>query len=237
MDSRTNGDFGQQIKSDLSLIPRKAIEIIRAPAAFYRQMPKTGGFVSPFVFMVVLGTAAGIIRTILSLVGLSAGGFVSGLAAVILMPIMVAVFGFIGAAALFVIWKVMGSNESFETAYRCGAYTAAVMPITAVVGLIPYLGGIAGIVWTTYLLVEASIEVHGIQPRKAWVGFGVVCAVFALSSLSMEIAARNLGKSMEKWRKDSSVNQMENLDQMSPEEAGKAVGQFLKAFGKATEEK
>jgi len=31
----------------------------------------------------------------------------------------------------------MGSNESYETAYRCGADASAISPITAVATLIP----------------------------------------------------------------------------------------------------
>jgi uncharacterized membrane protein YdjX (TVP38/TMEM64 family) len=41
----------------------------------------------------------------------------AGFGAIIFMPIAVAIGSFIGAAILFVIWKLMGSQEDYETAY------------------------------------------------------------------------------------------------------------------------
>ena len=235
MEQLQNADqMGEQIKG----VPAAAIQVITNPGGFYRQMPKTGGFVAPLLFMVVMGVVAGLLGALLSLLGLGSGGVISGMAAVILMPIMVAVFGFISAAILFVVWKMIGSQESYETAYRCMAYTAAIIPITTLLDLIPYLGSILGLVWMTYLLVVASTEVHGIQTKKAWVAFGAICALLAVSSVSMEIAGRKLSSSMEEWQQENQaqLDQLDNMDEMSPEEAGEAVGQFLKAFGQSTQE-
>ena len=53
---------------------------------------------------------------------------------IIFMPIAVAIGSFIGGAILFIIWKLMGSQEDYETAYRCGAYLMALAPITAIIG-------------------------------------------------------------------------------------------------------
>lgn len=62
------------------------------------------------------------------------------------MPIAVAIGSFIGAAILFVIWKLMGSQEDYETAYRCGAYLMALAPITTLINVIPYAGAIISLV-------------------------------------------------------------------------------------------
>ena len=88
-------------------------------------MPKSGGFVEPLVFMVSMGVVSGVIQSVLALVGLSfAASFAMAIASIIIVPIMTGIFGFVGGAILFVIWKIMGSEQSFETAYRCGAYAA-----------------------------------------------------------------------------------------------------------------
>lgn len=50
------------------------------------------------------------------------GGALLGAASLILIPVAIGMFGFVAATALFVIWKALGSNQDFETAYRCFAY-------------------------------------------------------------------------------------------------------------------
>jgi ABC-type bacteriocin/lantibiotic exporter with double-glycine peptidase domain len=148
---------------------------------------------------------------------------------------MIAIFGFIGAAVLFVIWKIMGSQESFETAYRGGAYTAAIMPGTAILNLIPYLGSLIGLVWMTFLLVVISMEMHGIKQKTAWTGFGVICAIFAMMSLSAEVAGRKMEKNMQAWQQEN-VLDLEQLQDATPEEVGKVLGQFLKGIQEAAEQ-
>lgn len=225
------------IQEELAQIWPTCLQVITRPHDFFNAMPKSGGFLPPLFFMVALGLATGLIHTLLTLIRLSPGGTVTGLAALILVPIVVAIFGFVGAAILFVIWRILGSGESYETAYRGMAYTAAVMPITAALGVIPYIGSILGLVWMTYLIVVVSIVVHRIKAKTAWVVFGAIGALFALASLSAEIASRKMAARMEAWQQESSdrMKQLEKRQDMSPEEAGKAMGEFLKGLQEAAE--
>jgi hypothetical protein len=227
------------IQDQLSKIWPTSVEVITRPNEFFSKMPRSGGFLQPMFFMVAIGLVTGLIHTLLTLINLSPGGSITGLAALILMPLVVAVFGFVGAAILFGIWKVMGSRESYETAYRGMAYTAAIMPVTAVLGIIPYLGGIIGLVWMTYLIVVVSIVVQKIKAKTAWVVFGAICAFFALTSLGAEIAGRKMAKRMDAWQVENqdNIEALEKLQDMSPEEAGKAMGEFLRGLKEASEEK
>jgi len=222
-----------EIQQHINGILPAAKEVITSPGEFYARMPRTGGFLQPLIFMVVLGVVSGLILSVLSLIGLAPGeGLITGLAALIFVPIIVGIFGFVGAAILFVIWKIMGSQESYETAYRCMAYTAAIMPITTVLNLIPYLGVVIGLVWVTYLLVTASIKVHDIKPQTAWIGFGVICAVFVFVSVSAEMAARKLSSDMQAWEAEmhERTGDLERLEEMTPEEAGQAIGDFFRGM-------
>ncbi|MGV8075180.1 MAG: YIP1 family protein [Syntrophobacteraceae bacterium] len=206
-------------------------KVITAPVSFYRDMAKSGGLVEPLIFAIVMGVVAGLIQAVLAIVGIGmAVSFLTALASIVLVPIFVAIFGFIGAGILFVIWKLMGSQESFEVSFRCLAYAAAITPITAFLNAIPYIGPIIGLLWMTYLLVNASTEVHQIQPKLAWIVFGFICAVFALGSISSQMAARKMTTELDEFKR-----QTEQLEQMNPEDAGKAVGEFLKGMQKATE--
>jgi hypothetical protein len=187
---------------NFAAMPQTAVKVVTAPADFFLEMPKTGGFLEPLIFAVIMGFIAGIIHAILSLfgAGYGAAGMTGGFSAIIIMPIAVAIGSFIGGAILFVIWKLMGSQEEYEAAYRCGAYLTALAPITAIISVVPYAGGIVNMAIFVFYLVTASIHVHNIPSQKAWLVFGIIAIVFALIGLTAEYKARNMSSSMEQWR-------------------------------------
>jgi hypothetical protein len=127
---------------------------------------------------------------------------------------------------------ILGSRESYETAYRCLAYAMAIYPITAILGMIPYLGVIIGVAWGTYLMVMASIEVHGIESRKAYIVFGIIGGLLMLLQLTGEYSARQMQSRMEHVS-EGMQEQLKKMEEMSPEEAGKMVGEFLKGMEEA----
>lgn len=205
------------------------VSVLTTPKDFFRTMPKTGGFKDPLIFMVIVSIAAGILQAAVALFGLGMAASIGmAFASIILIPILMAVFSFVGAAILFVIWKVMGSNESYETAYRCGAYASAVMPITALLNTIPYLGVILGMAWTLYLMVTASVEIHGLEEKSAWIVFGIVFGLMALMSSCSQYAGRKMEEKVGAFQ--------ERVEDMSPEEAGRAVGEFLKGLEQSSKE-
>lgn len=206
-----------------------ALQIITKPVAFYRRMPHSGGYVEPMIFLVVMAAVAGLIITIFSFFG---GGLVGmmafGAAAVIILPIAAIISSFIGAAIMFVIWKLMGSGKNFETAYRCVAYASAIYPVSAVLGLIPYLGTVVGIAWGMYLMVAASVEVHEIQINKAYIVFGILGMLMIIGNVSSEMAAREMQSNLDKMGM-----KMEDMEGKSPEELGRMVGEFMKGMEEA----
>lgn len=103
----------------------------------------------------------------------------------------------------------MGSQENYETAYRCAAYSSGIIPVTSVLSFIPYLGSVAGLLWGFYLIITASIEVHKIKSSLASTVWGIIAALFIMLSLSAQYAARKFAgelageaKEMEKSVKD-----------------------------------
>jgi hypothetical protein len=192
----------EQKSFDLASIQKTAMSVLTSPSAFFREMPKKGGFVEPLIFMVIMGIISGLIQTIFSIFSLRiAGGMAMGLASIILVPILVGIFGFIGAAILFVIWKLLGSKEDYETAYRCGAYISVLMPIITVLGIIPYVGSVVGIALYVYFLVIASMEVHKIPSQKAWLVFGIIGAILIIMNISAQITARKSTKEAVNFQK------------------------------------
>jgi hypothetical protein len=209
-----------------------AKQVITDPASFFAGMPKSGGFAEPVMFVAAMAVATGLVGIVLALLGLGgAPTFGAAVLAAILLPVFGTIFSFVGAAILFVVWKVIGSGENYETAYRCGAYMTAISPITTLLGVIPMLGALIALGWALYLAVQASERVHGIAAQKAWLAFGIVFGLMGLMSISAERTARQLEDRMQ-----TMTDQLEGVEDMSPEEAGRAVGDFLKGLQKSVDE-
>lgn len=227
---------------DFSAIPHTAIAVVTQPATFFREMPKTGGFVEPLIFMVVIGVVSGLIQAVLSLLRVNVvGSAMVGIAAIVMMPVVVLIGGFIAAGIAFALWKLMGSEENYETAYRCCAYASAVSPITTVLGIIPYLGSAIGIVIGTYYMVVASVEVHRIAPKKAWTVFGAIAAALILLGISGQFAARRMTGDAEHFRNEmeEAGREMQKSAEQSrkaAEEAGRAAQHLSEEQQKAAEQ-
>lgn len=194
-------------------IPNLAARVIKSPALFFREMPKTGGYLGPLIFMTAMGVASGVIggllHAIVNILGFQLySGLALGMISLVLMPVYCAigcaVSGFIVAALLFVIWRLMGSKETYEAAYRCTAYLAAISPIVTAVWIIPYAGGAVGLLIALYYLVTASTEAHRIPSGRAWMVFGIIAAFMMVISISAKMAAmrfaRNMEQADESWR-------------------------------------
>lgn len=176
---------------DFAAIPQTALKVLTSPVSFFREMAKTGGFIEPLVFLVALAIVTAIVDGVLGILGLK---FIlsawAALFSIIITPVVAAIGGFIVAAILFIIWKLLGSQESYETAYRCVAYLAALWPIMAMADAIPYIGALISIGLLTYFLVTASVETHKVPSQKAWVVFGIIGAALFFISLGAQIATQ-----------------------------------------------
>jgi hypothetical protein len=230
---------------DFAAMPQTAVNVVTKPTEFFQGMPKTGGFLEPLVFAIIMGVITGIIQAILIFIGLGPGagygGRMSGFTMIIFMPIAAAIGSFIGGAILFVIWKLMGSQENYETAYRCGAYLMALSPITAIIGAVPYAGGLISMAIYVFYLVTASIHVHNIPSQKAWLVFGIIGVIFMLFGLFAEHKARNMRPQIEQWREMGENMRKEYQDktkdmQKSSDEMRKQAEEMAKQFKAQAEE-
>jgi hypothetical protein len=224
---------------NFAAMPRTAVSVVTKPAEFFKNMPKTGGFLEPLVFAIIMGFIGGIIQAVLNVVGLGAGGYGGGIMSrfgvIIFMPIIVAIGSFIGAALFFVIWKLMGSQENYETAYRCGAYLTALTPIAAIISVVPYVGVVVIVGIDLFYLVMASIYVHNLPSQKAWLVFGIIGVFFAIMGFSGEYKARHALPAIEQWREMGEKMRKDYQDQAkdmakSTEEMRKKAEEMAKQF-------
>ncbi|MEM8496467.1 MAG: YIP1 family protein [Pseudomonadota bacterium] len=231
---------------DLGKVIDDAKAVLTDPAGFYHAMPTTGGFAEPAIFVAVMGAVIGVLMTLVALLGGSGlGAMAVGIGSFIMMPIMAVIGSFIAALIMFVIWKLMGSEYDYETAYRSVAYATAIYPIMGVLGLIPYIGTIVGVLWGMFLMYNASVEVHKIKAETARLVIGILAAIMLFMQVSGEIAMRKLDSEMERYEEaaesigksvEGSIKELENLDEMSPEEAGRKLGEFFKGMSEGMEE-
>jgi len=220
---------------NLGTVIDDAKKIITDPVGFYREMPTSGGYSNPLIFVVVMAAITGLLISVYSLFGFGmpgavmAGGF--ALAAIIMFPIMAVIGSFIGAAIIFVIWKLMGSEKNYEVAYRCAAYSFAIGPIVLLISIVPYLAGVIKTLWACFLMFIASIEVHKIKPQTAKIVFGIFAVIGVVFGISSEHTVRNFQHSIENYKLPSAFKDLENMEDMSAEEAGKAMGEMMKGLG------
>lgn len=224
-----------QKEINFAAMPQTAVNVVTRPSEFFQSMPKTGGFLEPLVFAVIMGVITGIVHAILNVIGLGAAagygaGMRSGFGIILFMPIAVAIGSFIGAAILFIVWKLMGSQENYETAYRCGAYLMALAPITAVIGAIPYAGGVIVIIINVFYIVMASVNAHDIAAQKAWLVFGIIGAIFALMAFSGEYTMRHKSPDMEHWMRMGEDMREEYQD------STREMGESMEAMRRQAEE-
>lgn len=213
---------------DIGQVVEQAKSVITNPVGYFQTMPKSGGYANPVIFVAVMGAIMGLVSAVISLFGSPVGMLAAGLGAIIIMPIFAVIGAFIGAAILFVIWKLMGSEENYETAFRCQASIAAIYPITALLAIVPYLGTIIAIAWGAFLLIEASVSVHGRPRRTAQIVFGILAVLMIFSNIASERAARQMEA---RWAEAG--KEFEGIEDMSPEEAGRKMGEFFKGLEEA----
>lgn len=175
----------------------------------------------PVIFVVVMAAITGLIVSLTTLIGLGNAMMASGMAmaSIILLPIFAVIGSFIGAAIVFVIWKLMGSEKDYEVAYRCIAYSMAIGPIVAIISIIPYLGTIVKSLWAMFLLFTASVEVHKLKASTAKIVFGILAAIGVLFGMSSEKAVRSMQSYVDTYS-DAEIPEafknLENLEDMTP---------------------
>lgn len=160
-------------------------EVLIEPDKTFRRMKETGGFLVPFLYMLLatgLGVGIGLavqfglqgflgaansqsaeVSRVLAAQGLGAG--VAVVAGLIVLPIFIFIGSFVGAGIWHLSLMVLGgATKPYEATYRVYCYVGG---SSALVSLVPCCGGFAAVIWK---IVSGSIglsRVHGISTGKA----------------------------------------------------------------------
>ncbi len=175
-------------------------EVLGSPQATFAGLPITGGYAKPLTFLLLIGSACGIVSIVYQLLfellgpkaantpgeltpAIMTGVFI-GLA--VCMPLFVAVGSFISAGIFHISLLIIGAApKSFEATYRVVCYANG---STSVLLLVPFCGSFVQAVWNLFLLVIGFREVHGLTTGKAVVAVllpmvmccGLMFAAFAM---------------------------------------------------------
>jgi hypothetical protein len=165
-----------------------------APTAFFEKMPLHRGFLLPVLFAVIIGTVGSMASYLWSMaVGsnvlsewVGSGRNAALWAAVIPFVVFLGIFmwGMILHVSLFLVG---GAKEDFEATFRVVCYTSG----PELLGVIPFIGGLASLVWKVYMTVAGLRAVHGISNGRALAALvlpGLLCCavgVVAFVSVSL----------------------------------------------------
>jgi len=172
-------------------------EVIQRPSEFYRKMPTTGGYAVPLTFVaisyIIYGLLSGLfsrgmMRGMYGYSGITEFSFSTAIMTAIMAPIVGIISIFIGAAILYVIYKVLGGSGTYEGTVRFISYATAVITVS----WIPLIGWIFGF-YGIYLYIVGGMVVHDVSMVKSAIAvllptfvvilLAVIAAMFVVSSV------------------------------------------------------
>jgi hypothetical protein len=155
-------------------------QVLLAPTDFFKAMPVSGGLGSPFLYGVLVGYLGlavqavydAILKTLVGprlspftadprfeqLAGFFEGG-VGFFGTLIAGPFLLALALFVVAGLTHLFLMLLGgARRGFEATFRVVAYSSA----TAVFSILPFCGGLIGLVWRAVVAILGLAEAHGI---------------------------------------------------------------------------
>jgi hypothetical protein len=138
-----------------------------------------------------MGVVSGLVATAFSLFSTGHIGSMSfGLLSIAVVPVAALTGCYIFSAFMLAIWKLMGSRQDFEVAFRCVAYSFALLPVAIAIAIIPYAGTLVATVWWFWLMFICSTDIHKLERQKSLLVILAIAALILLMNLSGEKSRR-----------------------------------------------
>lgn len=176
MAEKENGT-GNTYELDIKDFIKSFIGVVKTvffkPSDFYQNMPTTGGYPPPVIFLAVCLGVSGIISAII-------WGTVAGFFSFLIFGL---IFSFIGAGILhFIAQQFFEGKGTYEGTYRVVAY-AGVVNLLAWIPIVGIFAGLYGL----YLQIVGVEKVHQITKAQAVVTILIALAVYIIMSLLVSI--------------------------------------------------
>jgi hypothetical protein len=155
------------------------VMVLTKPDAAFRAMKIEGGLVEPLIYALIGGWLGGVVAFLFSLgfksVGLfgsrnNAFGMLTGMgigsiAFIILLPVIIVIGLFIGAAIVHLCLMIVGgANKTFETTFRVLAFSQG---STGPLQMIPVCGGLIAGVWGLVVTCIGLARAHETGTERA----------------------------------------------------------------------
>ena len=164
----------------LTALTRTVSDVLMRPAMTFSRMKQTGGLADPLLYFVLLSSSmfavSALYQIAMSRVNpalftpkiAEAGGAafpVILFGSVLISPALYVISAFLSSGITHLCLKLLGgANRPFETTFRVVCYAQA---SATVWNLIPFCGGLVGIIWGAYSIIIGLREAQGITGWKA----------------------------------------------------------------------
>jgi len=160
-------------------------ELVTSPAAAFARMREKGDYVSPLLFIIIVGGLGAIAGQIWQLVfgvpwmsmvpaeyqgeygEMMAAQGASAVVMIVLWPILMPIIAFVGAAIYHLFLMILGghrdSTAGYEGTFRVVAYSS----VAQLAQVIPVAGGFVAMIWGIILMVLGLSSVHRTSQGKA----------------------------------------------------------------------
>jgi hypothetical protein len=155
------------------------VMVLTKPSEAFAVMKREGGVGEPLIYALIGGCLGGLVSALFSLGLQSAGLFadrhdtfsamagmgVGSAAFIVLLPLFVVVWLFIGSAIVHLCLMIVGgANQSFETTFRVLAFTQG---STGPLQMIPVCGGLIAFVWALVCTCIGLARAHETDTGRA----------------------------------------------------------------------
>ena len=155
------------------------VMVLTKPDATFRAMKIEGGLVEPLIYALIGGWLGGVVAFLFSLgfksvglfgnrnnaLGMLAGMGIGSIAFIILLPVIIVIGLFIGAAIVHLCLMIVGgANKTFEATFRVLAFSQG---STGPLQMIPVCGGLIAGVWGLVVTCIGLARAHETGTERA----------------------------------------------------------------------
>ncbi|UCF79327.1 MAG: YIP1 family protein [Candidatus Eiseniibacteriota bacterium] len=171
-----------------------------SPNGFFKQMRRTGGYLSPLVYGMILGSISTVVPIVWNVLLVSLRDVVlespaapqmftpsPGLYALlaVLSPILVTLVAFLWSGVLHVLLLLVGgASHGFQATFRVVCYSRS----AGVWHIVPFVGPLVGSVWYVVLLVVGLIQAHETSLGRALAAVLIPLVVWAVLLFGLVVA-------------------------------------------------
>lgn len=169
-------------------IVNDAFKVLTGSKSFFSHMPKKG-YKKAISFLLFIVVVTGLFKTVCSV---SHYGFFEGLSHLpgnlLVMLLYVFVIVTLGSGVMYYIWRLMGSEQSFETSFKNVSYSLVALPLLMIAITFGFYAIVLVMALWAFILFNAGNETHQVRGTGivVFLGLGVLLSSLMLNGLNSD---------------------------------------------------